>query len=211
MAELSRFGKYAQAIPSAQGRLESLERKYGPFNVDVAGALNNLALLYGDKGRDPRGRAALQARGGDPRASAWSRSSRRRNIPQQPGLPLSEQGTQRSCPADREENDRKRRAQLRVALPVLFAAQQGQSMPAEKALDDALNVLQHGAQSPAASAVNKLAVRKPRPGSPSRPSTVSRPIRKSAVPRRCGRRCCSILTTPRRRKTAIPPSGLRWH
>lgn len=51
------------------------------------------------------------------------------------------------------------RAQLRVALPVLFAAQWGQSMPAEKALDDALNAVQHGAQSSAAAAVNKLAVR----------------------------------------------------
>ena len=53
-AELSRAGKYAQAIPPAQGQLESLERKYGLFNLDVAGALNNLALLYGDQGRDPR-------------------------------------------------------------------------------------------------------------------------------------------------------------
>ncbi len=29
-----------------------MEKKYGRFNVDVAGALNNLALLYGDRGRD---------------------------------------------------------------------------------------------------------------------------------------------------------------
>ena len=46
-----------------------------------------------------------------------------------------------------------------MALPVLFAAQGGQSVSSEKALDDALNVVQHGAQSSAASAVNKLAVR----------------------------------------------------
>ena len=51
------------------------------------------------------------------------------------------------------------RAQPRVALAVLFAAQRQQLMPAEKALDDALNVVQRGAQSSAASAVNKLAVR----------------------------------------------------
>ena len=52
IAELSRAGKYAEAIPLAQGQLESLEKKYGPFNSDVAGALNNLALLYADLGRD---------------------------------------------------------------------------------------------------------------------------------------------------------------
>ena len=52
IVELSRAGKYAEAIPLAQGQLESLEKKYGPFNSDVAGALNNLALLYADQGRD---------------------------------------------------------------------------------------------------------------------------------------------------------------
>ena len=51
------------------------------------------------------------------------------------------------------------RAQLRAALPVLLDAQREQLMPAEKALDDALNVIQRGTQSSAASAVNKLAVR----------------------------------------------------
>jgi CHAT domain-containing protein len=50
-------------------------------------------------------------------------------------------------------------AQLRVALPVLLAAQRQQSISVEKALDDALNVIQRGTQSSAASAVNKLAVR----------------------------------------------------
>lgn len=52
VAALSRAGKYSEAIPLAQGQLESLEKKYGPFNGDVAGALNNLALLYGNRGRD---------------------------------------------------------------------------------------------------------------------------------------------------------------
>lgn len=51
------------------------------------------------------------------------------------------------------------RAQLRLALPVLFAAQRQQLLASEKALDDALNAVQRGTQSSAASAVNKLAVR----------------------------------------------------
>jgi hypothetical protein len=51
------------------------------------------------------------------------------------------------------------RAQLRVGLPVLFAAQQKQLISADKSLDDGLHVLQRGTQSGVASAVNKLAVR----------------------------------------------------
>ena len=44
-------------------------------------------------------------------------------------------------------------APLRVALPVLFEAQRQQSVPGERALDEALNAVQLGAQSSAASAV----------------------------------------------------------
>src|SRR5258708_12384033 len=52
IAELNRAGKYAEAIPLAQRQLESLEKANGPFNRDVAAALNNLALLYGAQGND---------------------------------------------------------------------------------------------------------------------------------------------------------------
>jgi tetratricopeptide (TPR) repeat protein len=51
------------------------------------------------------------------------------------------------------------RPQLRTALAVLFAAPGKQLMPQDKALDQALAVIQRGNQSSAASAVNKLAVR----------------------------------------------------
>ncbi|MBV9459758.1 MAG: tetratricopeptide repeat protein [Bradyrhizobium sp.] len=51
------------------------------------------------------------------------------------------------------------RAQPRAALPVLLDAPKKQLMPVEKAFDEALDVIQRGAQSSAASAVNKLAVR----------------------------------------------------
>jgi CHAT domain-containing protein len=53
----------------------------------------------------------------------------------------------------------KGRAQLGIALAVLFDAQRQQIMPTEQALDEALDVIQRGTQSSAASAVNKLAVR----------------------------------------------------
>jgi CHAT domain-containing protein/Tfp pilus assembly protein PilF len=58
--ELSRAGKYSEAVPLAQRQLETLEKKYGPFNGDVAGALNNLALLYGDLGRDAEAEPLLR-------------------------------------------------------------------------------------------------------------------------------------------------------
>src|SRR6202012_2392191 len=51
------------------------------------------------------------------------------------------------------------RAQLGIALAVLFDAQRQQIMPAEQALDEALDVIQRGTQSSAASAVHQLAVR----------------------------------------------------
>jgi CHAT domain-containing protein len=51
------------------------------------------------------------------------------------------------------------RAQLRVVLPILFAARQQSLLPQDKALDEALAAIQRGTQSSAASAVNKLAVR----------------------------------------------------
>jgi len=50
IAELERAGKYAEAIPLAQAMLANQEK--GPPNRDLAGALNNLARLYGDVGRD---------------------------------------------------------------------------------------------------------------------------------------------------------------
>jgi tetratricopeptide (TPR) repeat protein len=50
-SELIRAGKYLDALPLAQAAVASLE-KTGPGSRDFAGALNNLAQLYGDLGRD---------------------------------------------------------------------------------------------------------------------------------------------------------------
>ena len=52
IAELSRAGKYSQAIPLAQQLLADLEKARGPSDADVAAALNNLAMLYGSQGQD---------------------------------------------------------------------------------------------------------------------------------------------------------------
>src|SRR5271169_4154236 len=50
--ELSRAGKYSEATALARRQLEGLETARGPLDRDVAGALNNLALLCGDLGND---------------------------------------------------------------------------------------------------------------------------------------------------------------
>jgi hypothetical protein len=51
IAQLSRAGKYSEAIPLAQRLVADLEKASGPANRDVAASLNNLALLYGNQGR----------------------------------------------------------------------------------------------------------------------------------------------------------------
>ena len=35
--EVSRAGKYAEAVPLAQGQLDAFEKKYGPAHRDVGG------------------------------------------------------------------------------------------------------------------------------------------------------------------------------
>src|SRR6202048_5566079 len=50
--ELSRAGKYSEAIALAQQLLADMEKAHGPVDRGVAGALNNLALLYSDVGND---------------------------------------------------------------------------------------------------------------------------------------------------------------
>jgi len=52
IAELSQAGKYSEPIPLARQRLADMEKAHGPVDRDVAGALNDLALLYSDVGND---------------------------------------------------------------------------------------------------------------------------------------------------------------
>ena len=48
--QLTRAGKYAEALPLAQAMVAQLEK--GPPNRDLAGAINSLAQVYSDMGRD---------------------------------------------------------------------------------------------------------------------------------------------------------------
>jgi CHAT domain-containing protein/Tfp pilus assembly protein PilF len=152
-------GRFGEAEPLIKRSLAIREKVLGPEHPDVARSLNNLADLYERQGRTadagPLYQRALAIReralGADHPDAATS-SNNLASFYQAQGrtadaLPIIEKMIASG------------HAQLRVALPVLFDAQRQQLMPAEKALDDALDAVQRGTQSSAASAVNKLAVR----------------------------------------------------
>lgn len=151
--------RYAEAEPLIKRSLAIREKVLGPEHPDVARSLNNLADLYERQARYaealPLFQRALSIReravGPDHPDTATSMNN----------LAAFYQASGR--PADAlplvQRLTASGRAQLRAALPVLMDAQRQQLIPADKALDDALNAIQRGTQSQAASAVNKLAVR----------------------------------------------------
>lgn len=135
------------------------EKVLGPEHPDVARSLNNLAGLYQHQKRDaeaePLYRRALAIREralGPDHPDVATSASNLANFLQATGrtadaLPFA----QKTLAANR--------VQLRVVLPILFAARQQSLLTNDRALDDALGAIQRGTQSSAASAVNKLAVR----------------------------------------------------
>jgi CHAT domain-containing protein len=152
-------GRYAEAEPLIKRSLAIREKVQGRDHIDVARSLNNLADLYQRQQRyadaEPLFKRALAIReqtvgAGHPDtitsvnnlASLYQAAGRPADA-----LPLVE----RAMAAGR--------AQAATTLAVLFDAQQGQLVPAERALDEALDVAQRGTQSSAASAVSQLAVR----------------------------------------------------
>jgi CHAT domain-containing protein/Tfp pilus assembly protein PilF len=152
-------GRYGEAEPLIRRSLAIREKVLGRDHPDVARSLNNLADLWERQGRYADAEP-LYRRAAAIRESALG--------PDHPDLATSLNNLASLYQAEQRFPDALAlvertiaggRAQLRVALPVLLGAQRQQLLPAEKALDDALDVVQHGAQSSAASAVNKLAVR----------------------------------------------------
>ncbi len=152
-------GRYAEAEPLIRRSLAIREKLLGRDHPDVARSLNNLADLY-ERQRRYADAAPLYQRAVAIRQSALGADH--------PDLAISLNNLASLYQAEGRSADAlpivettiaSGRAQLRVALPVLLAASRQQLLPGEKALDDALDVVQHGTQSSAASAVNKLAVR----------------------------------------------------
>ena len=151
--------RYADAEQEIKRSLAIREKVLGRDHPDVARSLNNLADLYERQQRYADAEPLYQ------RAAAIREAALG---PDQPDLVTSLNNLASIYQTEGRTADAlpiverligNGHAQLRVALPVLFALQRQQLMPKEKALDDALNTVQRGAQSSAASAVNKLAVR----------------------------------------------------
>jgi len=152
-------GRYGEAEPLIKRSLAIREKVLGRDHPDVARSLNNLADLYERQGRLGDAEPLYQ------RAVAIREQALGSN---HPDLAISLNNLASLYQTEGRGGDAlpivdrliaNGRAQPRVALAVLFAAQRQQLMPTEKALDEALNTVQHGVQSAAASAVSKLAVR----------------------------------------------------
>jgi CHAT domain-containing protein/Tfp pilus assembly protein PilF len=152
-------GRYADAEPAIKQSLAIREKVLGRDHVDVARSLNNLADLYQRQDRFAEAEPIYQR----------ALSIRERTVgPDHPDTVASLNNLASLYQAQGRTSDALPlvermmaggRAQLRVALAVLLDAQKKRQMEADKAFDEALDVIQHGAQSSAASAVNKLAVR----------------------------------------------------
>jgi CHAT domain-containing protein/Tfp pilus assembly protein PilF len=152
-------GRYAEAEPPIKQSLAIREKALGRDHIDVARSLNNLADLYQRQNRfaeaEPIYRRALDIR-------------EHTVGPDHPDTVVSLNNLASLYQAEGRTADAlpllarmmaSGHAQLRMALPVLLDAQNKQLLPPEKAFDEALDVIQRGAQSAAASAVNKLSVR----------------------------------------------------
>jgi CHAT domain-containing protein/Tfp pilus assembly protein PilF len=152
-------GRYPEAEPLIKRSLAIREKVLVTDHPDVARSLNNLADLYERQGRYAEAEPLYQ------RALAV----RERAVgPDHPDTATSMNNLAAFYQAEGRPGDAlplvqrligKGSAQLRAALPVLADAQRQQLIPGEQMLDQALNAIQHGTQSSAASAVNKLAVR----------------------------------------------------
>ena len=152
-------GREADAEPLIRRSLAIREARLGRDHPDVARSLNNLADLYQRQGRyadaEPLFKRALAIREqavGPDHPDTIASVNNLASLYQVEGRAIDALPLIESMIANAS-------AQVRVALPVLLAAQRQQLISIEKALDDALNVMQRGTQSSAASAVNKLAVR----------------------------------------------------
>ena len=152
-------GRYADAEPPIRQSLLIREKLLGREHPDVARALNNLADLYEREGRaadaEPLYLRALAIRQGALGPDHPSVATSQNN------LAAFYQGQGRTADALPliEKTLASGRAQPKSALAVLFASSARKLMPQDKALDQALAVIQRSNQSSAASAVNKLAVR----------------------------------------------------
>ena len=151
-------GRPAEAEPLIKRSLAIREKVLGPDHPDVARSLNNLADLY--DGQDVRKAEQLfeRALAVRERAVGPDHPDTARSLN---NLALFEADTgypEKALPLALRLIA-SGRGELRAVLPVLSDAKAQQLVPADKSIDLALDAIQRGTQSSAASAVNKLAVR----------------------------------------------------
>jgi CHAT domain-containing protein/Tfp pilus assembly protein PilF len=152
-------GRGNDAEPLIERSLAIREKVLGRDHPDVARSLNNLGDLYQRERRfaeaEPLLKRALaireQAVGPDHPDTAAS-------VNNLASLYQAEGRAADAIPL-MERMIASGRAQLGIALAVLYDAQRQQIMSTERALDEALDVVQRSTRSSASSAVNKLAVR----------------------------------------------------
>jgi CHAT domain-containing protein len=152
-------GRYADAESPHKRALAIFETALGPDNFRVANTLRHLAELYDQQGRyaeaEPLLKRALAIR---EKAFGADNPDGAIVLNNLAGLYLA-QGRYADALPPVQTTVGYGHAEPSIALPVLFAAQGNGLIPAGKAQDDALNVVQRASQSAAAAAVNKLAAR----------------------------------------------------
>lgn len=152
-------GRYDEAEPLIRRSLAIREKVLGKTHPDVARSLNNLADLYQRKRRysdaEPLFARALAIREAAVGPDHPDTATAINNLA---SLHLAAGRIAEALPLE-ERLIAGGRAQPRVALPVLFEAEQRGLLSREAALDRALDVIQRGTRSSAAAAVNKLAAR----------------------------------------------------
>jgi CHAT domain-containing protein/Tfp pilus assembly protein PilF len=152
-------GRYAEAEPLYKRSLAIREKVLGPDHPYVAVSLHNLALLYADQGRyaeaEPLYQRALET---DKQTLGPDHPDVAKSLNQLMSLYADQNRFAEALPLAQRliANGRARPADVQ---PVLIGAERSKLISAETALDSSLNIVQCAAQTSAASAINKLAVR----------------------------------------------------
>jgi CHAT domain-containing protein/Tfp pilus assembly protein PilF len=151
--------RYAEAEPLFKRALSIFEKLHGSEHPAVADAVNQLANVYEEQGRyaeaEPLYQRALAIRektlSADHPDLAESLNNLANLYRDQSRFADALSPVQRVLATGHARSD--------VALPVLFGAQHAMLITPEKAVDDALNVVQRTAKTSASVAIGKLAVR----------------------------------------------------
>jgi len=152
-------GRFADAEPLAKRALAIDEKTFGPDHPEVGHLVSNLAEIDREMAHfadsEPLFKRALAIR---EKALGPEHPGVAETLNHFAWLYLNQQRYTDALPLLQRLVDSKQALPF-IALPVLFGAQQSNLMPAESALDESLNVVQHATQSSTAAAIRQLAVR----------------------------------------------------